>query len=204
MGMQQNSSRVRANGTQGGGLILKGIGARKLISGRSFGWWFARQVAGVALGVALLTPPLCQAQLSDPDGTAGPGLPVQPGVIDLSQTNLPVTAEVIAARAAAAAQLAASTNAALGPGGSSGSGPQVISASPGKPVAPPAQWVLGANGQFSASNALFAASLAAWLNTTGCLSVTVPGGAPSTPLRGTLLALAYYEPGPDGRSAIIG
>ncbi len=199
---------VRAKANRGGEATFKAIGAGQAVCGRVFdlsrltGGWLGSRVTAWALALVLLAPALCPAQFSGPDAAPGPFVPAQPGALDFSQTNQPVTDQVIAARAAAAAQLAAATNAALGT--ARGAGPQLVSASGGRPVSPPAQWVRGADGGFSASNALFEATLGSSLDATGCLSVSFPGGEPAAPLRGSILALAYYEPGPEGRCVTIG
>jgi len=113
-------------------------------------------------------------------------------------TNTLSTPEALAARIAVAAGLAVATNA----GPSISKAPRVQSASSGSPPAP-ARWVAGADGHFTTENTSFQAMLAGTLNVEGALTVAIPDAEPGTYLRGTILLLAYCEPGELGRSVTI-
>src|SRR4030095_6851447 len=83
-------------------------------------------------------------------------------------------------------------------------GYEVRSASRGNIPPPEARWVLGADKQFHTENAFFQAQLAEDLSSVGALRVTFPGAEKEISLLSTVLALAYCEPGENGRTAILG
>lgn len=81
---------------------------------------------------------------------------------------------------------------------------EVRSAARGALPPPDPRWVLRPDRQFQTEHALFSAVLAGDLSLEGAFAVEIPGPRGPRPLRGTILALAYCEPGEDGQTAILG
>ncbi len=139
-----------------------------------------------------LLPGLALGQVNPSPNPSGPGG-------SGAWTNASMNGAVFAARIQAAQQLAALTNTAAPV-----QGPAVVSASRSKTPPPPADWVAGDGGQFTTENTLFQAQVAPALDGSLTLTVRVPNGAtPGTTVRGTVLGLAYCEPGQNGLSAMI-
>jgi Calx-beta domain/Bacterial TSP3 repeat len=161
------------------------------LAGSACLWICAWLLAGAALGQVASDPGTnVISQPGDPGSTNSP-----------SGSPVPLPPDVLA-RIAAAEELHAETNNVPGGGG----GPQSGSASLGSTNAPPPpQWVAGEDKLFRATNTTFSATLTPDIDTIGALSVTIPGpGKSGTVLSGTVLGLAYCEPGDNGLSMIIG